>query len=144
MPEGTPEADLPAVAGLSVNLRAVYGVSIPVIVRQGEAAATARLSGLSLQPPGPGGGDPALRFRLERRGDVSLYGNLVATFHPARGKTVVLGQANGVAVYSPNGVRSGALALRIPPAIRQQPGEMRLAYVTADQQVLAEAELAIQ
>lgn len=147
VPEGAFVADPAPSAALEIQLRPVYGISIPVIVRQGDTAAIARLSGLALEAA-PGGGDPALRFRLERGGAGSLYGNLIATFEPAASRKgaakVVLGQVAGVAVYSPNSARSGALALKIPPAIRQQEGRIRLSYLTPGHQLLAQAELAIQ
>jgi hypothetical protein len=65
---------LPNAPGLSVSIRAVFGVTIPVIVRKGQLAATASLSDLRLTQSADD--QPALALRINRAGSRSLRGDL--------------------------------------------------------------------
>lgn len=143
VPEGVEPTGAPAGPGLSVTLKAIYGVSIPVIVRHGALAAAGRFADLQLKPPAQPGALPILSFRLDRSGDASLYGNLKATFHPLQGKAVPLGEANGFAVYSPNLSRRGSLSLRFPQTPATPRGALWLTYETATGEILAESELSL-
>jgi hypothetical protein len=130
----------------SVQLTAIYGVSIPIIVRHGDTAAKATLSELEIAPPSGADATPALRFRISRTGNQSIYGNLTVTFVPARGKPSVVGLANGVAVYTPNPLRRAAIPLRAPPGVVLKSGSLHLAYSKQDKgnETIAEADLLVQ
>lgn len=106
------DADLPA-GEVGIQLTALVGVSIPVIVRHGDTAATVKISDISLMAAPAGKDDgPALSFTLERSGNRSVYGDLVVSFTPAGGQEAVVAKASGVAVYSPNARRRAKLVLR--------------------------------
>jgi hypothetical protein len=129
----------------SVQLTAIYGVSIPVIVRHGDTAAKATLSELEIAPPSGADATPALRFRINRTGNQSIYGNLTVTFVPARGKPSVVGLANGVAIYTPNPLRRAAIPLRAPPGVVLKNGSLHLAYTKQEKgnETIAEADLLV-
>jgi P pilus assembly chaperone PapD len=129
-------------AAFSVQLTAIYGVSIPIIVRHGDTSAKATLSDLELVPPSGAEAVPTLRFRIGRTGNQSIYGNLTATFVAAGGKASVVGLANGVAVYTPNPVRRAAIPLRAPPGVVLKHGRLHLAYTKQDKgsETIAEAD----
>ncbi|MDE3059933.1 MAG: molecular chaperone [Pseudomonadota bacterium] len=80
---------------LSVRLIPVYGVSIPVIVRQGTVSAQAKLSNAALSGKN-------LTVTINRSGNKSVYGDVIVT--DASGN--VAGQARGVAVLVPNAKRN--------------------------------------
>jgi len=146
VPTAPAVAETPAApTAFSVELTAVYGVSIPVIVRHGETTATATLTGLALDPPASAAAAPRLRFRTLRSGNRSLYGNLTATFLPIAGKPSVVGLANGVAVYVPNAFRDGALDLLLPPGVLLLHGRLHLAYTDPERgnETIAEADLSL-
>jgi P pilus assembly chaperone PapD len=142
--EAAPQPTEPATS-FSVQLTAIYGVSIPVIVRHGETSATAALSDLELIPPAGAEATPSLRFRISRSGNQSVYGNLTVTFLKAGGKPSVVGLANGVAVYTPNLVRLVGIPLRIPPGGVLKKGVLHLSYSKRDtgNQAIAEADLSV-
>jgi P pilus assembly chaperone PapD len=71
----TEEAATPVAPGVTVTLRAVFGVTIPIIVRKGNLAATASLSDLHVVGAGEQQG---LALRLNRSGTRSIRGDLVA------------------------------------------------------------------
>ncbi len=84
---------------MSIRLTPVMSLSIPVIVRQGQTRASVKLTQLSLKNRGHD--NQRLVMVFERSGNRSLYGDVIATYHPANGQTRVVGQAIGVAIYPP-------------------------------------------
>lgn len=131
--------------GLSIQLIPIYGVAIPVIVRHGETTATVTLSDLELVGSATAEAGPALRFWIRRAGNRSVHGNLTATFVPAAGEPVVVGTANGVAVYTPNPARHATMELRAPPGLLLQHGRLHLTYSQQGDAgaTLAEADLQV-
>lgn len=133
------------VTEVTVKLTAVYGVSIPVIVRQGDTSTAATLSDLALVPPTGADKEPTLRFRINRTGNQSVYGDLTVMFLPAGGKARVVGLANGVAVYSPNPVRAAGIILHTTPEAPLKNGLLQLTYRRQEKakQILAEAAVRV-
>jgi P pilus assembly chaperone PapD len=142
-PEAAPKT-IESVTDFTVRLTAIYGVSIPVIVRHGETSVTGTLSDLDLARPA-GADPPALRFRIRRAGNQSIFGNLTATFVPSVGKPSVVGLAKGVAVYTPNPARRAELTLRAPPGVILENGRIHLAYTKQGKgnETIAEADLLV-
>ena len=96
---------------LSVQLTMLVGISIPVIVRQGDTAATVDLTDLKLIKATEG--RPAmLGFVLQRGGNQSIYGDLNVRFTPKSGAPYDISKASGVAVYTPNPLRRVKLVLK--------------------------------
>ena len=128
---------------VSVNLEALIGASIPVIIRQGQIRAEVSLQNLALSP-GAGDQPPVLGFSFRRTGAQSVYGDVVATFTPANGKPVEVGRFSGVAVYVPNPVRQAQIPLRPPAGVALRNGALRLTYseqASAGGKLLADAQL---
>ena len=103
---GVPPAEEPAPLKaeapkeLSINLRPIYGIAIPLIVRHGETAAKASITDLAFDAKAK-----TLQFKLNRSGNQSVYGDLQATRLESDSRATVLSQANGLAVYTPNASR---------------------------------------
>jgi len=77
VPTTTPSEDVatPVAPGVSVTIHAVFGVTIPIVVRKGSLAATASLSDLHIISTG---GQEGLALKLNRLGTRSIRGDLVA------------------------------------------------------------------
>ncbi|MEO8505738.1 MAG: molecular chaperone [Acidobacteriota bacterium] len=146
IPAATPAAPAAQPTGFSVQLTAIYGISIPIIVRHGETSAKVTLDGLTLSPATAADPMQSLQFWMRRVGNQSVFGNLTVTFVPATGAPQVVAFANGVAVYSPNTARRAAMALRLPSGAIPQHGRLHLAYteVEKDNATIAEADLPVQ
>lgn len=119
VPVSAPEESVRSepVTGVQMKLRAVYGVSVPIIVRHG-----ALVAGLSLSDPRvevvPGADPPArLAVTLNRSGDRSVYGDLTAVLVRDGQPDLVVGVAKGLAVYTPNARRTYVLPMRLPPML---------------------------
>jgi hypothetical protein len=140
-----PERSAP-VTDLQLTLRAVYGVSIPIIVRHG-----ALVAGLSLSDPRVGsvpGAEPAaqLMVTLNRSGDRSVYGDLTAVLVREGQPDLVVGLAKGLAVYTPNTRRTCVLPLRLPLSLDPQ-ARLRVRFdpVSTDAEIpSAEASVALR
>lgn len=111
--------------GLEIQLKAVYSVSIPVIVRHGATAATASISDVEIQRPA--NGPPAIAMQLRRSGSRSIYGDITVRHITPQGAERVVARANGVAVYIPNPSRYVVLPL---PALERgvPPGQLRVTF----------------
>lgn len=121
------QAIRPGPGEVGVQLRALVGVSIPVIVRHGDTSATVTLAGLELTKPAAG--QPAmLAVVLHRGGNRSVYGDLVATFTPQGGQPQEVAKAGGVAVYTPNTLRRARLELQPPAGMVLARGTLRMTY----------------
>lgn len=128
---------------VGVQLKALIGVSIPVIVRHGETAANVTLAGLELLKP-VAGQAATLALVLKRSGNRSVYGDLIATFTPKGGAEQEVGKAGGVAVYTPNPLRRAKLALKPPTGLVLARGTLRVTFrdrPEAGGKLLAEAAI---
>lgn len=98
--------------GFSIALTPIYGVTIPVIIRQGNLEATAGIANARIEQ-----GDQGLTFAfdLSRTGDRSTYGE-IRVVKPGQAEPVLV--ARGIAVYPE--ITSRKVALPIPPEIAAQ------------------------
>ena len=102
-----------AETGLNIQLKVVYGISIPVIVRQGQTTAQVSITDLHVESK-PGVGTPqALTFQLKRAGNRSVYGDCDVTFAPDGAKGEPVGDMKGLAVYTPNAERTVHIPLAV-------------------------------
>ncbi|MEX1215792.1 hypothetical protein [Saccharospirillum sp.] len=80
------------------------------------------------EAPAPSQQAGGLLIRLTRDGNRSTYGNVTVFFTPSGGgDEQVIGRANGVAVYTPNRVRTLEVPLTLAPATLQG-GSLRVLY----------------
>jgi P pilus assembly chaperone PapD len=117
----TAPRDTAAPKGISIKLTPIYGIAIPLIIRHGETAAK-----VSIVDPTLDGATNTLRFRLERSGNQSVYGDLQASVLPTHGAPVKLAEASGLAVYTPNASRRVTL-----PLVRSLPSGSRIRITCA-------------
>lgn len=95
----------PAPSGVSISLTPIYGVTIPIIVRQGALSATATLSNPRIVSAG---NENSLRFDLAKSGDRSVYGEVIVE---RPGASEPLLQARGIAIYAERNSRVVTLPL---------------------------------
>jgi P pilus assembly chaperone PapD len=132
-PDSAP-APAEASQGLSIRLTAIFGVAIPLIIRQGETSAKVAIAEPVLDQTAH-----TLQFRLDRSGNQSIFGDVRASLIPAQGAPEALAETAGLAVYPPNTSRHVRLALpptkalpsgsriRITFTLPQQDGGIQLA-----------------
>lgn len=138
------EATVKDSSSISVNLIAVFGISIPVIIRSGESTTKVTLSDASFQLKGDS--IPSLKVSFTRKGNMSVYGDISVDHISIQGKVTRVAIAKGMALYTPNLVRHFSLVLDKIGGIDYKKGRLHIAYTTqADTQSLkiAETELAL-
>ncbi len=79
-------------SGLSIQIRTVFGITVPVIIRHGTLEAEGGFQ--QLEPVQLDDGSPAIKLRIARSGAKSLRGDLVARVGDEE-----IGRLNNVAVY---------------------------------------------
>lgn len=118
----------PQAGQLGVTIAALIGVSIPVIVRQGDTDATVSLSNIAVDAPKAAGQPATVLLQINRTGNRSVYGDLTATFKSATGAEQVVAQAGGVAVYVPNALRRVRLTVQAPAGTALSGGTLSVTY----------------
>jgi hypothetical protein len=123
IPDAKPVTPTPsAKEGVSIALTPIYGVTIPIIVRQGSLVATAAIANPRIARDKNG---PVLAFTLTRSGTRSVYGRIRVT-KPGVAKPVF--EVRGIAVYAELGQRE--VILPIPDALATMlPGPAKIEYL---------------
>ncbi len=129
---------------LSVSLKAVFGITIPLIIRVGENNSSVQLSDLAFTTQD---GTPVVDFSLIRSGDYSVYGDLTVTHVSPAGKKTDVGLVRGVAVYTPGTLRRSRINLQAPEEVDFQSGRLLVRFVKQKEEkgtLQSEAELVLQ
>ena len=111
------------------RLIAIYGISIPIIVRHGELAYSVAIADLVLEPAMDEDEVGRILITFTREGGRSVYGDITALYTPdGGGEEIQIGLVRGVAVYVPNTSRSILLALRMPDGQSLTAGTIDVTY----------------
>ena len=127
---------------VSVSIKPVFGISIPVIIRVGSDSTAATISDAEFA----GGDEPAVKVMLNRIGKMSVYGDLQVSHIAPDGDETAVGIAKGVAVYSTVPRRSFSLSLDKEAKVDWSRGSLRVTYTdgTSSKPIkLAETTLAL-
>lgn len=114
--------------GITVELVPIVGISIPVIVRHGNLSSGLSLSEVKVIKEENRRVKNSVSVLMTRSGTGSVYGDFKAIFTPANGKPLVIGQAVGVAVYTPNKTRRFRIPLQIPPNFELSNGQLHITF----------------
>jgi len=120
--------------GISINIKTVFGISIPVIIREGESTTAINLTDVSLVTEGE---NPRLSLVINRSGNMSVYGNLTATHIALDGTETEVGMVKGVSVYTPNSKRRFSFELRNAENIDLTKGKLEIIYESDQGEVFA-------
>jgi len=126
-----PNPDPPPVNGsknLSVQLTAIWGLAVPLIVRQGDTAAQ-----VALVDPVLDAANHKLSFRITRSGNQSVYGTVTATFKPRSGPERTIAQLRSVAIYTESAGRAFSLPLLAEAAAKPlSGGRLTITYAPSE------------
>lgn len=133
---------------LRIQLQPIFGVTLPIIVRQGNLTSEAGISDLQILKEDAANPTPRLRFKIQRSGTSSTFGDIRVGFMPAGGKQeIVVGELNSLAVYTPNSERLVEISLRVPDGIKLNGGLLNVRYNRPDSEgnrPIAQATLSLQ
>jgi hypothetical protein len=116
---------------MAVRITPVFGISIPVIVRNGTVSNQLTLT----QPRLEAINDTISRctVTINRTGLKSAYGNLKVEFQPDKGPKVDLGFANGIGVYPEINKRFFSLVVKTPALMKQSSGKIIIRLMAANE-----------
>lgn len=129
---------------VSVKITALFGISIPTIIRVGKSTTKVSISDLSFVRTNDS--IPQLRMVFNRSGNMSTYGNIIVNYIAPDGKITKVAQANGFALYTPGKLRKTILNLQEPSGVDYSKGRLTVSYTTppeAKNLRLAEAGLTL-
>jgi hypothetical protein len=127
---------------IAIVLQALVGASIPVIVRHGDTSSSVTLDGVQIAPA-KDKNELMLDFNINRKGNRSVYGDVVVNYQSADGKLVEVAKVAGLAVYVPNALRKAKLPLKFPEGISPKGGILQINYLDrpdAGGKLIAQAE----
>ncbi len=130
---------------ISIVLKPVFGITIPVIIRTGNPAARASLSDLGFNMVNDS--IPNVSMVIHRSGNASVYGDLAIYHISPEGKETKVGIANGVAVYTPGLIRKFNLNLSRNQSVDYTRGTLRVIFSASSDvkpERYAEAELPLK
>jgi hypothetical protein len=128
---------------VGVKLSAVYGISIPVIIRVGNLSAKVRIQNLNVMGISDTSRNYTLNLDFLRSGDKSVYGEVAIKFKSPSGNIVDLTVVKGVAIYTPNSFMKFQAKFRLPDEITSREGIISVQFLGSEaskENVLAEAE----
>lgn len=143
-PEKKPLGEEEAVkdsTSISVQLVAVFGISIPVIIRVGEKNSTVNFSDMAVKTVDS---VSTLKLAVHRAGSMSVYGDIFIDHISSQGKITRVGMAKGMAIYTPNRLRYFNLPLDRTAGVDFKTGKLKISYSTpqdSKSEKIAETEM---
>jgi hypothetical protein len=116
---------------LNVTLKALFGISMPVIIKYGKLEHEVKITNIKISKNKKG--KEIAGFDLNRFGNESVFGNLEVYFDPkglARSKKI--GELTSVAIYSPYKKRKMRINLNIPKKMKGKTGTLTIKYLVKD------------
>lgn len=117
---------------IAVQTIALFGVSIPVIVRHGNLSADIMIQEAEVIMENKFNGKenlPMLSLNLTRKGNASVYGDICVTYTPENSsKQCEIGRLLGIAVFYPNDSRHISIPLKIPEGAPLEKGTIHIVY----------------
>ncbi len=114
--------------GIGVQLKAVFGLSIPIIIRNGKTSSTTQLTNVSLKLQNDTFG--IISTTINRSGNESCYGDLVAEYINNKSESTIIGRMRGIGIYTSTNKRLASFAVQIKRNIDLSKGKIRLKYIT--------------
>jgi hypothetical protein len=129
---------------MAVQITPVFGISIPVIIRSGNVNVTSTLSDMRIENQQDTISN--LKFNINRSGNISTYGDIIAEYIPLNGKPVEIGLARGIAVYTSVNKRIFSLRLQKLKGVNLNSGKIRIKFTSpkdSPYELYAEKELVL-
>jgi hypothetical protein len=111
---------------IGIKLVPIFGISIPVIIRNGTLDVNVNLTTIDLDLKSDT--VPNLTITFERSGTKSVYGDLSVMWQSDQGEPVEVGIVRGLAVYTPNKLRKFKMQLRNVPGVDFTKGKLLIKF----------------
>lgn len=127
---------------IGIRLIPIFGITIPIIIRVGELSSTVELTNIKFDAKSDT--LPSLALTFSRKGDISVYGDLIVNWDSGNGHLVEVGIVRGLAIYTPNRYRRFMLQLRKAEGVDYSKGKLNIRFQAPNEQnaeLFAEQEL---
>jgi len=121
---------------ISINIKTVFGISIPVIIRNGESTTEVELKDLLLLKDE---NKTKLSIEFNRKGNFSTYGDLSIEYIPEGEKSIAIALVRGLAVYTPNNKRRFTINLPEMEGVDYTKGKLKATYKTEEGKIYSES-----
>jgi hypothetical protein len=130
---------------MSVSVIAIFGMTIPVIIRSGEVNVSTTLSDLKLETQQDT--IQSLKLTINRTGNISTYGDIITEYIPKQGKPYQIGALKSVGVYTNISKRYVVVKLKNTSGRTITNGKLKVRYTSPEGSkyvVYAEGELELK
>lgn len=124
---------------ISIKIQTVFGISIPIIIRNGQSSSKVNLSDITLVSKEKE--DFQIFMVLNRSGNMSVYGDLKVEHISQQGNVTQIGLVKGISVYTPNSKRQFTMKLSNLDGVDLNIGKLKITYTSDDKQVLSVTEI---
>jgi hypothetical protein len=114
---------------IGVNLIPVFGLSIPVIIREGVNKVDVKLTDLKIVS-NPDSVTNTLTLNMNRSGNISCYGDIILIHQDLNGNKHEVGIVKGIAVYYPNETRFVKIPMIKDTDIQNHKGKLIVQFKT--------------
>lgn len=118
---------------ISIVLKPLFGISIPVIVQSGEMTGKISISDLQINSNKDDKNKKSLFVKFVREGNSSFYGDVKVFLTPKNGKRVQIGEVNGIAVFYPYKSRNLLVNVDLPKDVDLSDGIIDVNYLTKEE-----------
>lgn len=137
IPAAEPPPSTDAVSGkqeLSITIKPIYGISIPIIVRSGETSASVSMSDFAFNPAPSAEYLPTFILQLHRTGNRSVMGDIEVAVESGGSikKGSVLGLNKGVAVYNNLDKRQVVMPLTLEKSAKLAGTRLKVTFTPKD------------
>lgn len=130
------EADEKEAEAISINIKTVFGISIPIIIREGTSTTKVQLSDIHITTQQE---VPSLSLVINREGNMSVYGEINLEYISNEGVVTEIGKVKGLAVYTPNTKRNFSIRLSNMEKVDLTKGKLKITYKTEANKMYAES-----
>ena len=126
---------------MGVQITPIYGISIPVIIREGNVSLKSGLTDLIIEKQDT---NTVLKVTITREGNISSYGDVVVDYVGKNGKSINIGLVKGVSVYTTVNKRYLKIKLDNLKNIDLTTGKLKVTYTSPSDtpySVIAEKDL---
>lgn len=124
--------------GIAIQIKTIFGISIPIIIRHGEGILNVSLSEIELDLKES---IPHLSMNINRSGDFSVYGDLLVEHISSKGEKTEVGLIKGISVYTPNSSRKFSFKLTKYEKINFNEGKLIITYSSGNKEKLTSSEI---
>ncbi len=112
---------------LSIKLIPIFGISIPIIIRVGTPDISVTIDNMQLVTTPEN--TKRLNLTIHRAGNMSVYGDVKVTHIAPDGVETILSNINGLAVYTPNALRTINIDLDPEKAVNYSLGKLVITFI---------------